>query len=403
MKLEKILRYKKGKSPQKSSSTIDNLVLYLTPEYLRNNSEPNYIPGFSSMIKVTDKDLVLLWDGSNAGEFFRAKNGVLASTMVKFIFDENEFNTNFLYYQLKNVEAFLKSQTNGSGIPHVDKEILLNLELESFDEPEQDYIAKILLTTDEAIEQTQALIDKYNRIKRGLMQELLTRGIDEDGNIRSKQTHKFIVKNGIDIPEDWDIVRVDELLNNKGFIQTGPFGSQLHSYEYTYEGVPVIMPQDMLDEISTKNINRIPEIKANELDRHRVCENDVIFARRGDLTRCNVIQSHQVGWLCGTGCILLRQRNKVFNPDWLRLFYKSFYGQLQVSINAVGSTMANLSGSLLKNLWICKVNIEEQNRIVDRVNQINRTIQNYIDHRAKLQAVKNGLMQDLLGGKVRVN
>ena len=57
--------------------------------------------------------------------------------------------------------------------------------------PEQTKIAEILSTVDWAIEQTEALIAKQQRIKTGLMQDLLTRGIDEHGNLRSedKPTH----------------------------------------------------------------------------------------------------------------------------------------------------------------------------------------------------------------------
>ena len=44
---------------------------------------------------------------------------------------------------------------------------------------------------DRAIEQTEALIEKQQRIKTGLMQDLLTRGIDEHGNLRSEHTHLF--------------------------------------------------------------------------------------------------------------------------------------------------------------------------------------------------------------------
>ena len=58
-------------------------------------------------------------------------------------------------------------------------------------QPEQTKIAEILSTVDRAIEQTEALIAKQQRIKTGLMQDLLTRGIDEHGNLRSEQTHEF--------------------------------------------------------------------------------------------------------------------------------------------------------------------------------------------------------------------
>ena len=59
------------------------------------------------------------------------------------------------------------------------------------DKAEQAKIAEVLSTVDRAIEQTEALIAKHQRIKTGLLQDLLTRGIDEHGNLRSKKTHKF--------------------------------------------------------------------------------------------------------------------------------------------------------------------------------------------------------------------
>ena len=56
---------------------------------------------------------------------------------------------------------------------------------------EQTGIVEILSTVDRAIQQTEALIVKQQRIKTGLMQDLLTRGIDKHGNLRREQTHAF--------------------------------------------------------------------------------------------------------------------------------------------------------------------------------------------------------------------
>ena len=72
-------------------------------------------------------------------------------------------------------------------------------------EREQAKIAEVLSTVDRAIEQTEALIAKQQRIKTGLMQDLLTRGIDEHGNIRSEKTHKFKDSPLGRIPVEWDI------------------------------------------------------------------------------------------------------------------------------------------------------------------------------------------------------
>ena len=78
-------------------------------------------------------------------------------------------------------------------------------------EREQAKIAEVLSTVDRAIKQTEALIIKQQRIKTGLMQDLLTRGIDEHGNLRSDQTHKFKDSPLGRIPVEWDVATVDQI------------------------------------------------------------------------------------------------------------------------------------------------------------------------------------------------
>ena len=76
-----------------------------------------------------------------------------------------------------------------TGVPSLSRDLLYKIEIPTPPKPEQTKIAEILSTVDRAIEQTEALIAKQQRIKTGLMQDLLTRGIDEHGNLRSEQTH----------------------------------------------------------------------------------------------------------------------------------------------------------------------------------------------------------------------
>jgi len=81
--------------------------------------------------------------------------------------------------------------------------------------PEQRKIAEILETVDNAIEKTDAIIEKYKRIKQGLMQDLLTRGIDENGQIRSEETHRFKDSPLGRIPEEWKVVELGEVFKLK--------------------------------------------------------------------------------------------------------------------------------------------------------------------------------------------
>ncbi|MBL0294803.1 MAG: restriction endonuclease subunit S [Saprospiraceae bacterium] len=80
---------------------------------------------------------------------------------------------------------------------------------------EQTTIANILTKVDQAIANTEALITKYTKIKTGLMQDLLTKGIDENGNIRTEQTHEFKDSPLGSIPKEWECVLIDELANLK--------------------------------------------------------------------------------------------------------------------------------------------------------------------------------------------
>src|SRR5271166_4145620 len=76
--------------------------------------------------------------------------------------------------------------------------------------PEQTKISEILSTVDRAIEQTGALIAKQQRIKTGLMLDLLTRGIDEHGYVRCEKTHEFKDSPRGRIPREWWIASIGE-------------------------------------------------------------------------------------------------------------------------------------------------------------------------------------------------
>jgi len=210
MKLKDLkIQYFKGRPPKVKEGS--SLLPYLNPDYIRTGAIPEFYPLQSGVVLVEDNDLILLWDGSNAGEFFRGKKGILGSTMVKF----NKLDgvkEDYFYYSLKFQEPTLKSKTSGSGIPHVDKEMLLNLNIYLPNkEDEQSIISTILTTIDQAIEKTEQLIAKYERIKTGLMQDLLTRGIDEQGNIRSEETHEFKDSGLGRIPREWEIKTMVDL------------------------------------------------------------------------------------------------------------------------------------------------------------------------------------------------
>lgn len=126
----------------------------------------------------------------------------------------------FYMFNLSKTQKLIQKYTNGStGITSIKESDIKKFKVVFPENPkEQQKIAEVLTTVDEAIEKTDAIIEKNKRIKQGLMQDLFRYGIDEHGNIRSEKTHKFkTVKIGNEemrIPEEWELGPLSNFINN---------------------------------------------------------------------------------------------------------------------------------------------------------------------------------------------
>ena len=125
-----ITNYIKGKTPKELLSTEEaDSLPYLSPDYLRGVDAPEfYAKQDSKSIVIDDGEVIVLWDGSNAGEILISKKGVLASTMTMLQFDETQIDKAYFGYSFQNLEYILKAKTAGSGIPHADKGVVSKLE-----------------------------------------------------------------------------------------------------------------------------------------------------------------------------------------------------------------------------------------------------------------------------------
>jgi len=170
-----IVNLVKGRRPREfANERAKDSLPYLSAENLRNNNVIQFVKVSGDIILVDEGDLILIWDGSNAGEFFLGKRGVLSSTMVKILLKEKLYDNIFLFYLLKTKEKYLKDQTKGTGIPHVDGTILRNLVIPLPPSEEQQKIAEILSAIDEKLETLRQEKVKLERIKQWFMEELLT-------------------------------------------------------------------------------------------------------------------------------------------------------------------------------------------------------------------------------------
>ncbi|MDI6744247.1 MAG: restriction endonuclease subunit S [Thermodesulfovibrionales bacterium] len=270
--------------------------------------------------------------------------------------------------------------------------------------PEQSKIAEILSTVGKAIDKTEALIQKYQRIKQGLMQDLLTKGMDENGDIRSEKTHKFKNSPLGRIPEEWEVNPIGkECKQSGGSIQTGPFGSQLHAKDYKENGIPIITVEHLAEgKILHQNLPLVGEADYRRLRKYVLKYGDLVFSRVGAIDRCSFTSYKEEGWLFSGRCLRVRGGSR-FDAKFLSYLLNYDTCRQWILNNAVGSTMKCLNTTILSNLPIKMPTLPEQSRIASILSKVDETIDKEQAYKQKLLSLKSGLMEDLLTGKVRVN
>lgn len=163
--------------------------------------------------------------------------------------------------------------------------------------------------------------------------------------------------------DGWIATSLGDICNGTGAIQTGPFGSQLHAEDYSEHGVPVIMPVNIGDNrISEAGIARVSADHVERLSRHKVRVGDIVYSRRGDITRRALIREREAGWLCGTGCLLVRPSAGV-DSVWLSYWLGTPFVHEWLMQRAVGATMPNLNTGILSELPVSLPPLDEQRRI----------------------------------------
>ncbi len=152
-------------------------------------------------------------------------------------------------------------------------------------------------------------------------------------------------------------------------VSTGPFGSLLHKDDYVRDGTPVINPINLRDgQIIHNPVVTVADALAKQLNSYRVRAGDILVARRGDIGRCGLVLPSQDGWICGTGCFVIRTGQAV-DPQFLTLLLGSPIYRTALEAVSTGTTMLNLSNKALSNLIISLPPLEEQKRIVAVLDQ----------------------------------
>ncbi len=160
-------------------------------------------------------------------------------------------------------------------------------------------------------------------------------------------------------------------------IQPGPFGSQLHSSDYSDYGVPIIMPKDMIEgKISHTNMCYVSEEHQIRLSRHQVFDGDLLVARKGDVRKCVYITENENGCLTGSDCLKVSLNKEKCHPKYIYYQLRSAYIGRWLEKISIGATMPSLNSGLLGSIELYIPPIEVQKEIADILSAYDDLIEN---------------------------
>ena len=347
-----------------------------------------------------DEELIT-WSVDGGGYFFHRPKHKFSVTNVAgilIILNAKKYDYKFLYYLL----AF---QHSNQLYDYVDKAhpsvVKKRYFLPVIKVEEQCQIARILSKVDEAISQTEQLVAKYRRLKTGLMQDLLAKGIDEHGNIRSEETHVFKDSPLGRIPAEWEVVKLSAISEIRSGVTLGKEYPVSGTKELPYLRVANV--QDGYLDLSEIKLFRLP---IAQIPRYKLEVGDVLMNEGGDfdkLGRGTVWQGQIPHCLHQNHVFRVRLNHKEMLPEFLSIYSSSNYGKTFFLLSAKQSTnLASINKSQLNAFPILKPTLTEQHRILNSISNQSSMLEITQGNLDKLHSLKTGLMQDLLSGKVRV-
>ena len=177
-------------------------------------------------------------------------------------------------------------------------------------------------------------------------------------------------------------------------IITGPFGSALHKSDYKPSGTAVLMPQNIGNRtVDYQDIARIGEEDTERLSRYRVTQDDIIYARRGDVEKHAFVTVNDTDMICGTGCMRIRVSSPEVMPKFASFYLNRPETRQWVVQHAVGSNMPNLNSGIVSAIPLSYPPKDEQEAIVDLLDSLDVAIAANVQVNDNLQA----MLQTLYG------
>jgi type I restriction enzyme S subunit len=360
-----------------------------TYKYLRSTSQYLSEIGESKSVKVDPGDLVMSICATIGKPIIIDMKACIHDGFVVFRNLSKDVDTEFLFYLLQKNEHRFRSMKQTGTQGNLNTTLVGETLIPIPSLAEQKTIVNVLGVVDSAILKVDEVIWKTERLKKGLMQQLLTRGI---GHKEYKDTP--IGKT----PKDWDVRKLEDVIleaksgfasgarDENGILQLRMDSISTEGWINKESGVKVPIPCDV-----EKYFVRPGDVLFNNTNSVDLIGKTAIF--RGEFPRC-VYSNHLTR---------IRARTSEAIPEWLSyLLIRRWQLGFFKRICHRHVHQAGINNSEITRLQIPVPKIHEQQKIVEILSTADKKLQLERKEKARLERIKSGIMDLLLTGRVRV-
>lgn len=352
---------------------------------LNGSPDFNYYDGrFDPKIQVEPGQLLFAWSGSRGTSFgphmWHGPRGVLNYHTWKVVVDDRQIDPDFFFNVLRHLTTIIEDQAHGaSALVHVQK-----WEIEKFpfqgptDRTEQQAIAEALSDADGVVEGLERLIEKKRRIKQGAMQDLLTANRRLPG-----------------FSGEWAWVPVGSFTRA---IAGGTPSTRVTDY---WDGEVLWMSSGELHQKRVRHVRgRITELGVSSSAAIPLPVGCVLIGLAGQGKTRGTAAVNEVE-LCTNQSIAAIQPSAKHSTDFLFHEIDRRYDELRTLSTGDGGR-GGLNLSIIHKLAVPFPTLEEQEAIAAVLNEMDAEIAALEVRLDKARLINEGMMQNLLTGRIRL-
>jgi len=301
-RLGNIVHIKKGKKPDIIDVPDKGSVRVLQIDDLRNDKNLKYTNDKSGVF-VNKDDILIAWDGANAGTIGYGKTGYIGSTIALLRkIEPTKYFTSFIGKFLQSRFETLRSNATGATIPHIDRKTLDNLKIPIISYFNQLHITNILNLVENLIVQRKESICLLDNYLKNTFLEMFGDPVRNEKGFGIRNLSEFYI-------------------NSKDGTKCGPFGSALKKDEYTEIGIPVWTMYNILKDgqFVIEGCLWISEKKHEELKNYNTKNGDIIISRAGTVGKMCIIKTNYTSSIISSNLIRLRLGNRLLPIYFLSL------------------------------------------------------------------------------------